>query len=125
MSPINKNTNLRISISLKIKICNASSKFDGSIFLYACKPIRTNIICISNHQTTGIKTFGICKFLFNASSILIEFIIFDCGNIIPLKSSIFRTSRRAEDHLSGKIYGVVRLRNSVLPNNVSFRLKSI
>ena len=93
MSPINKNTNLRISISFKIKISNTSSEFDGSIFLYACKSIRANIICISNHQTAGIKTFGICKFLFNTSSILIEFVIFDCSNFIPLERSIFGAAR--------------------------------
>ena len=94
MSSINKNTNLRISISFKIKISNASSEFDSSVFLYACKPIRANIICISNHQTTGIKTFWICKFLFNTRGILIEFIVFDCSNFIPLKRSIFWASRR-------------------------------
>ena len=135
MCSIYKNSNLRISRLAKRQIRNISPKFNNTVLLNAFSAIRTDVVCVSNHQSFRVHRCWISKlsfwriFIFNRISIDqwmdVCIVINSLGNLSTIAVNPIRCSRRAYNRYRGLLPRIGNLRNSATGHNIAFSVKNI
>ena len=135
MCSIYKDSNLRISGLAKRQIRNISPKFNNTVLLNAFSAIRTDVICVSNHQSFRVHRCWISKlsfwriFVFNRISIDqwmdVCIVINSLGNLSAITVDPIRCSRRAYNCDCGLLPRISNLRDSATSHNIAFSVKNI
>ena len=135
MCSVYKDSNLRIPRFTKRQIRNISPKFNNTVLLNAFSAIRTDVVCVSNHQSFRVHRCWIsklsfwCILIFNRISIDqwmdVCIVINSLGNLSAIAINPIRCSRRAYNCDCSLLPRISNLRDSSTSHNIAFSIKNV